>query len=295
MKQSRQTEIWTIIRMIEWGSEYFREKRVDSPRLTIELMLAHVMQVSRFQLYMNFEQPLSQDELEALRAMIKRRVAREPLQYILGEAHFHRRTFVVRPGVLIPRPETELLVDEALRRTRPLRALDVGTGSGCIALTVGLERPETEVIGIDVSEEALEVARENQRRLGGPNVEFRKVDLFDDAAIRDLGSFDLVISNPPYIPQQEVADLQEEVRNHEPRVAVTDGGSGLAFYERFAELAPQILRDEGELFLELGFDQAAPVRALFRTGKFRVDIYRDMEKVERILRVRRPESTGSIL
>lgn len=281
--------------MIEWGSGYFREKRVDSPRLTIELMLAHVMNVSRFQLYMNFEQPLSQDELDALRGMIKRRVAREPLQYILGEAHFHGRSFVVRPGVLIPRPETELLVDEALRRTRPLRALDVGTGSGCIALTVGLERPETEVIGIDVSEEALEVARENQRRLGGSNVEFRTVDIFDDAMVRDLGSFDLVISNPPYIPQQEVGDLQEEVRNHEPRVAVTDGGNGLAFYERFAELAPQILREEGEMFLELGFDQAAPVRALFRTGKFRVDIYRDMEKVERILRVRRPESTGSIL
>ena len=281
--------------MIEWGSEYFREKRIDSPRLTIELMLAHIMKVSRFQLYMNFEQPLSQEELEELRVMIKRRVAREPLQYILGETHFHRRSFIVRPGVLIPRPETELLVDEALRRTRPLRALDVGTGSGCIALTIGLERPETEVIGIDVSEEALEVARENQQRLGGPNVEFRKVDIFDDAAVRDLGSFDLVISNPPYVPQGEVEELQEEVRNHEPRVAVTDGGSGLAFYERFAELAPQILRDEGEMFLELGYDQAAPVRALFRRGRFRVDIYRDMEKIERILRVRRPESTGSIL
>lgn len=298
MKQSRQTEIWTVLRMIEWGTQYFREKRIESPRLTIELMLAHVMKANRFELYMNFEQPVSQEELEELRAMIRRRVAREPLQYILGEAQFHRHTFVVRPGVLIPRPETELLVDEALRRTRPLRALDVGTGSGCIALTIGLERPETEVIAIDVTEEALAVARDNRERLAVPNVDIRRVDIFDDEAVGELGSFDLVISNPPYIPGADIPGLQEEVRNHEPHGAVSDGGDGLRFYRRFLELAPTILREEGEMFLELGFGQAGPVRELFQRGspkRYRVDIYRDMEKVERILRVRNPETTGAIL
>ncbi len=295
MKQSRQTELWTVMRMIEWGSSYFREKRIDSPRLTIELMLTHVLKCDRFKLYLNFEQPLRQEELDELRDMIKRRVAREPLQYILGEAGFYGRTFTVRPGVLIPRPETETLVDEALRRTRPLRALDVGTGSGVIALTIALEKSGTEVIAIDRSAEAIEVARENMERLGAVGVDFRTIDFFDDEAMKGLGTFDLVISNPPYIPGNEVAGLQQEVRDHEPHGAVSDGGTGLAFYERFAELAGTLLRPEGEIFLELGYGQASPVREIFRKKGYQVEVYNDLEKVERVLRVRQPEKFDAVL
>src|SRR5687768_12902966 len=129
------TDTWTVLRMITWGSEYFAKKGVDSPRLTIELILAHVLALTRFELYLQFDRPLSDDELDRLRTMVKRRAAREPLQYILGEAHFHGHVFEVDAAVLIPRPETELLVEEALRRVHALRCLDVGTGSGCIGIT----------------------------------------------------------------------------------------------------------------------------------------------------------------
>ncbi len=295
MKQSRQTELWTVMRMIEWGGGYFREKRIDSPRLTIELMLAHVLQCTRFQLYLNFEQPLRQEELDELRDMIKRRIAREPLQYILGKASFYTREFVVRPGVLIPRPETEILVEEALRRTRPLRALDVGTGSGCIALTLALERPETEVVAIDRSEDAIEVARLNNERLDAVGVTLKVVDFFDDDAMSALGTFDLVISNPPYIPHGEVKGLQEEIRNHEPHPAVTDGGDGLAFYRRFSELADSLLRPSGEIFLEIGYGQGEAIRSLFTRKGYRVDIYNDLDKIERVVRVRQPDAVETVL
>lgn len=290
-----QMEIWTVLRMVQWGTEYFRKKRVDSPRLTIELMLAHVLGLKRFDLYMQFDRPLVEEELVPLRDMVKRRGGGEPLQYILGEAAFHGRVFQVRPGVLIPRPETELLVDEALRRSQPLRCLDVGTGSGCIAITVALERPGTEVTAIDVSEDALSIARENAARLGAGHVDFHRIDFFNNAGMSRLGSFDLVISNPPYIAAAEVPELQMEVRDHEPRIAVTDGGDGLNFYRRMVQLAPALLRSDGSIFVELGFGQAQEVRRLFGTAGFETDVYSDLEKVERILRARRPVKGESVL
>ncbi|MCE2502846.1 MAG: peptide chain release factor N(5)-glutamine methyltransferase [Chlorobi bacterium] len=281
---SAQTEIWTILRLIEWGTSYFREKRIDSPRLTIELMLAHILNLKRFDLYVQFDRPMLEDELLKLRSMVKQRVAREPLQYILGEAEFHGRRFSVRPGVLIPRPETELLVDEALRRTKSLRCLDVGTGSGCIAITISLERPETEVVAIDLSEEAIEIALENAERLKAGLIDFQNIDFFDDEAVKSLGSFDLIISNPPYVSTNEMSELQIEVRDYEPRIAVIDGNDGLSFYRRLVELAPVLLRREGEIFLELGYGTANAVRQMFEKGGFQVEIYSDYDRIERILR-----------
>lgn len=290
-----QTQIWTVLQMIEWGTGYFREKGVDSPRLTIELILAHALGLTRFDLYMQFDRPLVEEELAVLRGMVKRRAAREPLQYVLGESHFHGRVFKVRPGVLIPRPETELLVDETLRRTRSLRCLDVGTGSGCVAITIALERPETEVVAIDVSEEALAIARENADLLKARHIEFRQLDFMDDAELKSLGSFDLIVSNPPYIPDTDISELETEVRDHEPLVALCDGSDGLQFYRRFVETAPQLLRKEGEFFLELGYGQAGPVRVMFEKAGFDVEIYRDLDRIERILRARRSTGSGSPL
>ncbi|MGE3801700.1 MAG: peptide chain release factor N(5)-glutamine methyltransferase [Candidatus Kapaibacterium sp.] len=291
----RQTEIWTVMRMIEWGTSYFRQKRIDSPRLTIELMLTHVLGLKRFDLYMQFDRPLVETELEKLRGMVKRRAAYEPLQYILEEAEFHGRTFKVRPGVLIPRPETELLVDEALRRTRSLRCLDVGTGSGCIAVTVALERPETEVVAIDVSEEALQIAQENAQSLGAERVEFRQIDFLSDESLGSLGSFDLIISNPPYVSGGEVSELQIEIRDHEPHIAVSDGADGLTFYRRFAAVGASMLRRDGEIFLELGYGMADAVGKMFEQAGFHVDIYTDFDRIERILRARKQGEVASPL
>jgi release factor glutamine methyltransferase len=273
--------------MINWGSEYFSTKGVDSPRLTIELILAHVLGLSRFDLYLQFDRPLKDAELDELRSMIRRRAAREPLQYILGEAHFHGRRFAVDRAVLIPRPETELLVDEVLRRVHALRCLDVGTGSGCIGVTIALERPDTEVVAIDVSEEALAVARGNAEALGARNITLDRCDFMDDDAVRALGSFDLIVSNPPYVAVAEMAELAPEVREHEPHAALTDRGDGLAFYRRFVEVAPTLLRPGGHLFLEIGFGQAERLDALFRSAGFSVDILDDLERIPRILWARR--------
>jgi release factor glutamine methyltransferase len=232
---------------------------------------------------MQFERPLTSDELASLRSMVKRRVTREPLQYILGGAEFYGRSFRVRPGVLIPRPETEVLVEEVLRRTEPLRVLDVGTGSGCIAITIALERPTAEVIAIDVSKEALQIARENASRLDAHHVEFRMVDLFDDDGIADLGTFDLVVSNPPYVADEERTELEPEI-SHEPEIALFPGEDGLKYYRRIVDVAPRILRKEGEIFVELGFGQRNDVESIFESAGFETRIYNDLEGHERILR-----------
>ena len=282
-EQTNQTEIWTVMRLITWGSDYFKKKGVDSPRLTMELMLSHVLSLTRFDLYLQFDRPLADEELATLRQMVKRRAAREPLQYILGEAHFYRRVFKVTPDVLIPRPETELLVEESLRRVQSLRCLDVGTGSGCIGITVALERPETEVVAIDRSSAALDLARENAGKLGARNIEFHQVDIFDDEAVTALGSFDLLISNPPYIAAADMASLEPEVREHEPQFALTDDGDGYAFYRRFIDLAPTLIREGASLFLEIGYGQGPTLRRLFSDAGFSVDILTDLDRNERIL------------
>jgi release factor glutamine methyltransferase len=275
------------MRLVNWGADYFKGKGIDSPRLTMELLVAHVLKLNRIELYLQFDRPLTDVELTQLRGMVKRRAMREPLQYILGEAHFYKRTFEVTPSVLIPRPETELLVEEALRRVHSLRCLDVGTGSGCIGVTIALERPETEVVAIDASAAALDVARRNAERLGARNISFHQADFFDDEAMRRLGSFDLVISNPPYISSSEIGGLEPEVRDHEPQMALTDGADGFRFYHRFIELAPHLLRDDASLFLEIGYGQAGRLATTFRQARFEVDVLTDLDRIERILWARK--------
>jgi len=283
-----QTELWTIMRLITWGADFFKKRGISSPRLTMELLLAHVLKLSRFDLYLQFERPLKEAELAELRAMVRRRANHEPLQYITGEAPFYKRTFRVTPAVLIPRPETELLAEEALRRAPSLRCLDIGTGSGCIGITIALERPETTVTAIDISEEAIAVALHNAQHLGARNVDFHHVDLFDDARLQDLGTFDLIVANPPYIAANEVAELDPEVRSFEPHTALTDGGDGYRFHRRLAQVLPMLCREGGNLFVELGYGQAPTVRRLFENAGYRnVTVLTDLDKIERILWVQK--------
>lgn len=278
--------IWTVIKIIKWGSGYLKEKGIDSPRLTIELLLSNVLNVTRFELYIQFERPLLLDELSKLKGYINRRVNREPIQYILEEEHFYRRVFKVTPNVLIPRPETEILVEEAIRRSgNPIRCLDVGTGSGCIAITYSLERPETEVVAIDVSSKAIEVAKENSKSLNANNVSFFCLDFFDDNALKSLGSFDLIISNPPYISKNDISTLQIEVRDFEPQIALTDRADGFMFYKRFLQVSKYLLRHSGNLFLEIGFGQSIELQNIFNdSNEFStISVLDDLSKIPRIL------------
>lgn len=283
--------VWTVLDLIRWGADYFREKGIDSPRLTIELLLCHVLQMRRVQLYTDFERPLGKDELSTLRSMVIRRVEHEPLQYIVGTADFYGYAFDVTPDVLIPRPETELLVDRVVRYAKgqgPLRCLDIGTGSGCIAVSCALQLTDSQWLATDVSAAALDVARRNADRLG---VLDRMTLLRHDVLIETLpGRFHVITMNPPYIAKADVMTLDAEVRDHEPHAALTDDSDGLSFYRRMHEILPDLLHEHGVLCMEIGFGQADDVRSLMTGAGWHVDILEDLSSIPRIVRVRRSTS-----
>jgi release factor glutamine methyltransferase len=255
---------------------------VPQPRLTAEVLLAHLLRRERGFLYAHPEQELTPGEAAAFTALLQRRAAGEPLQYLTGVQEFHGRPFAVSPAVLIPRPETELVVAAALDLlplAAPARVVDVGTGSGCIAVTLALERPCATVIATDISPAALALARRNAAALGA-RVEFVESDLLAAAP----GPFDLVISNPPYIAEGDWPALKREVRDHEPRTALLAGLAGTEIYARLIPQAHAALRPGGWLVLELGYDSAPAVRALLAGGEWsRVATRRDEQGWERVL------------
>jgi release factor glutamine methyltransferase len=221
-----------------------------------------------------------------MRDLVSRRRAREPMAYILGEREFYGRPFRVDRRVLIPRPDTEILVEVALQRTRgvsmSMRALDVCTGSGCVAITLARERPTSMVLATDVSEDALAVARDNALRLGAYNVALRSGDLF--GAVTAACSFDLVTANPPYIPSADIASLQPEIRDFEPRGAIEGGADGLVVVRRIVAGAAEYLAPDGVVAIEVGAGEASAVVDLFeRSGFVEVDVRRDYGRIERVV------------
>ncbi len=261
-------ERWTVLRMILWSADYLEGKGVESPRLDAEHLLAHVVGVDRLQLYLDFERPLDSAELDGFRPLLKRRAAREPLQYILGRQPFRELDLEVRPGVLIPRPETELLVGEVLAwcaesGIEALECLDVGTGTGAIALSLATEGAFSRVVATDVSEAALTLARHNLDALD-PSV---GVDLRSGSIFEPLGAderFHVIVSNPPYVPEVDAASLQPEVRDWEPAEALFSGDDGMDFIRRFVADARPHLDVGGLLALDVGAGQAQLVAQLLR-------------------------------
>lgn len=280
--------IWTVLDLVNWGAEYFERKGVDSPRLTIELMLCDVLGVRRLQLYTDHERPLSKEELSVLRSYVQRRAEREPLQYILGKADFYGLSFAVDPSVLIPRPETEIIVDRSIRLLREVggetpRCLDIGTGSGCIPISIAVHVPTSVWIGIDVNDGALETAKRNATTHAvDTRVSFMRMDVLTEVL---SGMFDLITMNPPYIPLVEIHELEPEVRDHEPLTALTDDLDGLTFYRRFAAIAPKILSPTGTAFLEIGFGQGADILALMTSGGLDCTIIEDLAGIPRVAKI----------
>lgn len=266
-------EPWTIKRVIAWASEDLKKRGNPSPRLDVELLLGKVLNVPRVKLVIDAERPLQKDELASYRALHQRRRKGEPVAYLLGVREFYGRPFRVDKRVLIPRPDTETLVEVALRRTAAcslsMRALDLCTGSGCVAITIARERPTARVIGSDVSEDALTVARDNQVRLAAFNVAFLRGDLFAIPTKNRPEKFDLVTANPPYIPRDEAGELQVDIRDFEPHVALFGGDDGLAIVRRIVDEAPRHLAPGGVLAMEIGAGQAPDVIALFEARGFR--------------------------
>lgn len=276
----------TVLEVIQRSTEFLTRKGVDSPRLQVELLLAHVLKMARMKLYLNFDRVLSEPELEILRGLVKRRAEREPLQHIVGFTSFCGFEFQVNRNVLIPRPETELLAERAWKflegREEPT-VLDFGTGSGCLAITIALKAPAATVHAVDVSEAALAVARENSVRLGaGERVVFHAGDGFS-ALSRDL-MFDLLVSNPPYIASAEIPTLEPEVRDFDPMLALDGGADGLDFYRRLATEGRARLRVGGKLMVEFGAGQHGDVSRLFTNEGWTVEaVEKDYAGLERIL------------
>jgi release factor glutamine methyltransferase len=259
---------------------------VENPRLNAEWILAHVLGISRIELYLQHEKPLEKKELGLYRAFIRRRVNREPLQYILGETEFMSLPFRVESGVLIPRPETELLVEKAAElmkdRTYP-KILDIGTGSGCIAISLARLLPSAQVWASDHSRAALDLAERNAG-LNGVNdrIRFVEMDIMTDSLPKE--KFDMVVSNPPYICEQDIQTLAPEIRDHEPLDALNGGPDGLSFYKRFQQILPGVLDPQGIVLLEIGSDQREAVRAVFDNGTWAsMNIYGDLAGLDRII------------
>lgn len=284
---------WTVLELIRWGTDFFRQKDIESPRLNMELLLCHVLNSSRIQLYSDFERPLGKEDLAKLRELVTRRAHHEPLQYIIGKAEFYSLSFHVDPSVLIPRPETEHLVEQVIKWCRghalpEFRCLDIGTGSGCIPIAIAHHVPTTKWLAVDRSETAIAMAQKNAEehavadRFGWEHLNF----LNDPIS----GPFHVITMNPPYIPVVEVPSLQEEVRDYEPHLALTDDADGLRFYRRLAVVAEQLLESGGLIACELGWGQHEVVTTLWPAG-WNVRIVNDLSDIPRVLLVERPPVT----
>ncbi len=259
----------TVLEIIKRTTEFFAGKGVESPRLNAELLIGHALGRTRMQLYLEFERPLAEAELEKIRPLVRRRGQREPLQYLMGEVEFHGLKLKVDKRALIPRPETELLVANIVAlcaANPPGRVLDLGTGTGAIALALAVAFPAAAVTAVDVSAEALALARENTAAAGmAGRVTFRESDWF--AAVPPEPC-EVIVANPPYLSAAETAATAPEVRGHEPSIALTAPGDGLDHLARIIADAPRFLRAGGLLALETGIAQHARLREMTAAAGF---------------------------
>jgi release factor glutamine methyltransferase len=284
----------TILPALRWTEDVLRKGRIDEARLTSELLMCHVLGCGRITLYVEFEKILSPAELDRLVGLVRRRLSHEPLQYITGETNFMGLRIAIDRRALIPRPETETLAGQALdfcrgRGKLPLSVLDVGVGSGNIAIAVAHYHPPATVVGVDVSAGALELARSNLRSHGlERRVALVRADILTDPLPFRGDRFDLVLSNPPYIPAGEFGALDPEIRLYEPSNATTDGADGLTFYRRLAAIAGGLLADGGVLMVETGYNQARAVEGIFRAASLaETGVVKDLSGVERVVSGRR--------
>jgi len=283
---------WTILELITWGTGYLTEKHIDDARLTIELLLSHVLHFERIQLYTKFDQPLTETELAQFKELLKRRLTNEPLQYILGSAEFMGLKFSVDRRVLIPRPETELLVEKALELVRPKTVtdskyfiLDIGTGSGCIAVSMAKMIPAATVDAMDISTDALEVAQKNAELNGvTERIRFHHKDIFTSDGKTFPQKFHCILSNPPYISTKEFSQVSKDVSEYEPNAALTDNANGLKYYPEIAHFAKEALTDDGIVGVEHAYDQSEQVQEIFRDEGFtNAVIVKDYQGIKRHL------------
>ncbi len=282
-------DIWTIQRIMVWSTGYLEKEGSPTPRLDTELLLCHTLQCRRIDLYTSFDKPMEKAERDTFKVYLRRRAAGEPIAYILGKRDFWGRTFQVNPAVLIPRPETEHLVEEVLKTLRnpsdtgSYRILDIGTGSGCIAISLKLEQPHNEVEAWDVSPDALAVAQTNAQLLGA-SVTWRQRDVLQEESWQNSEPWDVIVSNPPYIAASEQETLMASVVKFEPHAALFAPEDGLQFYKIIAKKAFGRIKSKGWIFFEVGATQAAAVEEILRQeGWLNRQVVKDLSGHERVV------------
>lgn len=276
-------DVWTIRRVLSWTTGFFERKSIESARLDAELLIADALAVQRMQLYLDIDKPLAPEELASIRARVERRGAYEPVAYILGTKGFWSLDLDVDRRVLVPRPETERLVELALAALGDVDdpvIVDVGCGSGCVALALAEERPSAVIHAVDASADALAVARANGARLG-KTIQWHHGDMLAPVD----GPLDMVVSNPPYIPTADIEGLMPDVQQHEPMMALDGGPDGLDLIRRLVGDAAQKLRPGGALLFEIGSDQGASAKSLVEAhGAFgEVVVHPDYAKLDRVV------------
>ena len=290
-------EKYTVSTAIRWANEYLSSCKVQDSYIDAEYLLSHVLGCNRKDLLIHPERVLTSDEMERFRGFIERRGRREPVQYIIGEVEFRGLLLKVNRDVLIPRPETELLVEEAINsiegrdisgQGKDITALDLCAGSGCIAISIARELPCSRIYAVDISEGAIDIARENAERYGvGDRIIFLPGDMYE--AIEPLGldgEIDLIISNPPYVSLKEMAQLQPEIREYEPESALYGGEDGLDFYRSIIDEAPFYLSNGGLLIMEIGYGEAERVKDLIEQEDVfeHIEVKKDLAGIERLIK-----------
>lgn len=284
-------KIWRIIDLLQWGEKYFTEKGVEQPRLEIEYLLSHVLGKKRLSIYLEFEKIVPQEELTRLRQVIEQRVSGEPLMHLLGETDFYGCRIKVSRDVLIPRSETELMIDEAVRELKkdpPSSIVDLGCGSGCIAIALGKAFRTVPVKAVDVSKAALSLAKENASlNQVSDSIEWIEEDMI--SFLSHEKELDCVISNPPYISLEEFNTLSPSVKNYEPRKALTDEGDGTFYLKAIMDLLPSVLSPKGMAFMEFGCTMGSWAESHAKSKGLSPVLYKDLAGHTRFIKLRLQE------
>ena len=284
MTNAQDQQIWTILSIINWATEYFTKKQIPSARLDAQLLLGSVLNLNKVELYTSFDKPLTKEELAAFKKLILRRAAREPIAYILGSKGFWRYDFEVTKAVLIPRPDSEIIVERALEIIKakewpaPL-ILDIGTGSGCLAISIALDCPQAKVDAVDLSLEALAIAKNNAEKLAAP-VNFIHSDLMTELKGK---TYEMIISNPPYISEDELKAVQPEVRDFEPHSALYSSQNGMGHYEKILKNAGDYLTADGVLLLEIGDNREKALTELAKIYFLHTNTHLDLNGSPRLI------------
>ncbi len=277
----------TILEVITKAAEFLDKKGIESPRANAEILLANILNCKRLELYLMYDRPLRDSELNIYREFLKRRSNYEPIQYITGSVEFYALELKVTPAVLIPRPETEILVEviiDSLKKEDELFILDIGSGCGNISIALAENLPNVHVTGMEISEDAIMIANENLEKYKlNDRVNFLNGDILK-FNVNNFSNYDIIVSNPPYVSQNDYLNVQNEIKNFEPRIAVTDFSDGYKYFEKIITLASGILKSGGKLFFEMGQGQSKKINELLMKNDYKeINVFKDYQNIDRVI------------